>query len=120
MESSGSHREDGRVSTLAERSLIEHCTLTGCLEAASKSNTPTRSTSVAHLIVPDVYSIEGSMTLPSTTGFVISKEARDIKNIKNNVNSARWEPKRRPGSQDGVFHGSSYSPGHTLRRFVQK
>lgn len=42
-----------------------------------------------HLIVPDVYSIEGSMTLPLTTGFVISNAARDIENIKNNVNSAR-------------------------------
>ena len=46
----------------------------------------------SHLSMPEVYSIDGSTTLPSTIGLEISNAARDIAHTKNKVASASCAP----------------------------
>lgn len=46
-----------------------------------------------YLTVPVVYSIEGSITLPSIVGLDISNTASDNAQIKNKDISASWDPK---------------------------
>lgn len=46
----------------------------------------------SHLSMPEVYSIDGSTTLPFTIGLEISNAARDIAHTKNKVASASCAP----------------------------
>lgn len=54
-----------------------------------------KTNNITNLIVPEVFSCRGSITIPSSTAFAILNTAKDVTQAIYTEASARWEPKCR-------------------------